>query len=68
MSKSVRHSLGIGVHHDGAVAQLPEGHRRPNAAVVELDTLPDPVGAAPKDHHVWARPLGRASFSSSYEE
>ena len=44
-------SLGIGVHHHGPVAQLPKGHGRPHAAVVELDTLPDPVGATSQDQH-----------------
>ena len=41
--------LGIGVHHHGAVAQLAERHRRADAAVVELDALPDPVGPAAQD-------------------
>src|SRR4051812_50054630 len=30
---------------------LPEGHRRTNAAVIKLHTLPDTVRAAPQDHH-----------------
>jgi hypothetical protein len=43
--------LGVGVHHDGAVPHFPEGERRADTAVVELDALPDPVGAAAEDHH-----------------
>ena len=41
--------LGVGVHHYRAVAQLPEGQHRPDAAVVELDALPDAVGPAAQD-------------------
>ncbi len=42
--------LRIGVHHHGAIAQLAERQRRAHAAVVELDTLPDAVGAAAENH------------------
>ncbi len=44
-----RDRLRIRIDHHRAVTQLPEGHRRTDAAVVELDPLPDAVGAAAED-------------------
>ena len=41
--------LRVRVDHHRAVAELAEGHRRADAAVVELDPLPDAVGAAAQD-------------------
>ena len=40
----------VAVDDDGLKAQLLQGHGRMDAAVVELNTLADAVGAAPQDH------------------
>ena len=40
-----RDRLGVAVHHHGLVAELPESLRGVDAAVVEFDSLADPVGA-----------------------
>ncbi len=43
-------SLGVAVDDDRLEAELSEGHGRMDAAVIELDTLADAVGAAAQDH------------------
>ncbi len=57
------HGLGVAVHHDGLVPEVAQGEGHVHAAVVELDALPDPVGAAAEDHHLSAvarrHPVGR---------
>jgi hypothetical protein len=45
-----RHRLRIAVHHDRLVAVFTQRKRRMAAAVVELNSLPDPVRPAPKNH------------------
>ena len=42
--------LGVAVDHHGLVAELAEGLRGVDAAVVELDPLADPVRAGAEDH------------------
>ena len=44
-----RHRLGVAVDHDGLVAGVAQGHGGVDAAVVELDPLPDAVGARAED-------------------
>ena len=39
------HSLGITVHHDGLEPAFLDGQQSMHAAVIELDALPDAVGA-----------------------
>ncbi len=46
--------LRIAVHHDRLEARLPQRIGRVDAAIVELDPLADPVGAAAEDHHLVA--------------
>ncbi len=41
--------LRVAVDHDGLDADLAQGHRRMNAAVIELDALADAVGPAAQD-------------------
>ena len=48
------HRLRVGVDHDRLEAVLAEGEAGVDAAVVELDSLADPVGPAPEDHHLAA--------------
>jgi hypothetical protein len=43
-----RHRLRVAVHHHRLVALGPEAEDGVTAAVIELDPLPDPVGAAPR--------------------
>ena len=43
------HRLGVAVHHDGLEARFRQRHHGVNAAVIELDALPDAVGAAAQD-------------------
>ena len=52
--------LGVAVDHDGLVARLAEGEGGVHAAVVELDALADPVGAAAEDHDLPAVADGHA--------
>src|SRR4029453_4385245 len=40
--------LGVAVDHHRVATGLADGHRGVDAAVVELDALPDAVGAAPE--------------------
>ena len=42
--------LGVAVDHHGLEAGVRQRERGVDAAVVELDALPDPVRAAPEDH------------------
>ena len=56
-----RHRLRIAVDHDRLVAVLAQRHRGVHAAVVELDPLPDPVGAAAQHDHLL--PVGRRGFA-----
>jgi hypothetical protein len=42
--------LGVGIDHDGLVAELAQGEAGMDAAVVELDALADAVRAATEDH------------------
>src|ERR1019366_112288 len=42
--------LGVAVDHDGVAPGLAHGHGGVHAAVVELDSLPDAVGAGAEDH------------------
>ncbi len=44
--------LRVAVHNDGLKAQLFQRHGSMDTAIVKLDSLPDTVGAAPKDHHL----------------
>ena len=44
------HCFRVAVHHDRFEARIPERKRSVDAAVIELDPLPDPVGTAAKDH------------------
>ena len=46
-----RDGLGVAVDHHGLVAGLGQRHRGVHARVVELDALPDPVGAGAEDDH-----------------
>ena len=46
------YGLGIRVHHDGLVARFPQSQGGGDAAVVELNSLADAVGAAPQDDHL----------------
>jgi hypothetical protein len=48
-----RHRLGVAVDHHGLVAERSEGLRRVDAAVVELDALPDAIWAGAEDHDPW---------------
>ncbi len=48
--------LRVAVDHDALDAHLPQGQGGLHAAVVELDALPDAVGAAAQDDHL--APLG----------
>ena len=58
-----RDSFGIAVDHDRLVARLFERQCRVHAAVVELDTLPDSVGATAENHDLRSvRRLGLAFF------
>ena len=41
--------LRVAVHHDGLESRRPKGHRGMHAAVVELDSLSDPIGARTQD-------------------
>src|SRR5262249_46177468 len=50
-----RDGLGVAVDHHRLVALRAEARRGVDAAVVELDPLPDPVRAAAEDHHRPAR-------------
>ena len=52
-----RDRLRVAVDHDGLHAGLAEREGRVDARVVELDPLPDPVGAGPQDHDLG--PVGR---------
>ena len=52
-----RHGLRVAVDHDGLVAVLAQRERGVNAAVVELDALPDAVGTAAEDRDL--APRGR---------
>ncbi len=45
-----RNGLRVAVDHHGLVAECAEGLRRVDAAVVELDALPDPVRAGAENH------------------
>ena len=54
--------FGIAVDHDGLEADLLERERSMNAAVVELDPLPDPVRTASEDHDLLLVAL-RAGFT-----
>src|SRR3990172_4187029 len=45
--------LRVAVDHHGLVAQLAEGLRCVDAAVVELDPLADAIGAGAQDHDAW---------------
>ena len=47
------HRLGVAVDHDGLVAVLAQGQGGMDAAIVELDTLTDAVGAAPQHHDLF---------------
>ena len=42
--------LGVGIDHDGLVAELAQGEAGVDAAVIELDALTDAVRAATEDH------------------
>ena len=53
-----RDRLGVRVHEHRLVAELPQRLRRVDAAVVELDRLPDPVRPAPEHDHGAPRRLG----------
>jgi hypothetical protein len=44
------HGFRVAVDHDGFNARVPDGEGRVHAAVVELDALPDAVGAAAQHH------------------
>ena len=56
-----RDGLGVAVDHDGLVARFTQGHRSMHAAVVELDTLADPVRAATEHDDLLA--IGRLRFA-----
>ncbi len=56
-----RHRLRIAVDHDGLEPLLPERERRVTAAVVEFETLADPVGAAAENDDL--RPVGRVGLA-----
>ena len=56
-----RDRLGVAVDHDGLEPLLLERERRVAAAVVELDALPDAVGAAAEDHDL--APVGRVGLA-----
>ena len=47
-----RDGLGVAIDHDRLETGVVERKTRLHAAIVELDTLADPVGAGPKDHHL----------------
>ncbi len=51
-----RDRLGVAVDHHRVASRLAHGHRGMDAAVVELDPLPDPVGTRAEDHDRLARP------------
>ena len=57
-----RDGFGVAVDHDRLEARLPEGEARVDAAVVELDALPDAVRPAPR-MMIFLAPLGSASSS-----
>jgi len=50
--------LGVAVDHDGLHARIAQREGGMDATVVELDPLPDPVRAAPEDHHLAAGRYG----------
>ncbi len=50
-----RDGLGVAVDHDRFDAEVLQGEGGVAAAVVELDSLPDAVGAAAQDHDLLAR-------------
>src|SRR3712207_2386658 len=52
-----RDRLRVAVDHDGVEAERAECLRRVDAAVVELDSLADAVGARAEDDHGRSRPL-----------
>ncbi len=52
------HRLRVGVDHDALVPLLPQREGGVDAAVVELDPLADPVGAAAEDDRPWASSKG----------
>ena len=51
-----RHRLRVAVDHDRLEAGVAEGEAGVDAAVVELDALPDPVGTGAEDDRPWASP------------
>jgi hypothetical protein len=55
-----RDRLGIAVDHDGFEAVVAKSERSVTAAVVELDSLPDAVGAAAQDDDLLA--IGGSGF------
>ena len=56
------HGLGVRVDHHALDPHLTEREARVAAAIVELDALPDPVGATTKDHHAFPAWLFRPGF------
>ena len=60
-----RDSLGIAVHHHRGKAAVLGRERGVTAAVIELDSLTDAVGTAPKDHHFAA--IVRLNFAGGGE-
>ena len=59
-----RNRLGIAVDHDGLVAVLAHCHGGMYAAVVELDTLADAVGAAAEHHDLFLVRRQRFAFAA----
>ena len=54
-----RDGLRVAVHHHGLVSERAEGLGRVDAAVVELDSLPDAVRPRAEDHHTRRGSRGR---------
>ena len=59
-----RDRLGVAVDHHGLVAERPEGLDGVDAAVVELDALPDPIRPRAEDHDPRLTAGSSASSSS----
>ena len=60
-----RDGLRIAVDHDRFDAEFLQRERRVAAAVIELDSLADAVGAAAQDHDFLARRSASASHADS---
>eukprot|EP01136_Pigoraptor_vietnamica_P010232 Opistho-1_new@47646 len=55
-----RHGFRVAVHHDRFIADLAQREAGMDAAIVELDPLPDPVRPAAQDYDLLA--IGRRGF------